>query len=44
MHKDEGIVFEVAAGGSIQPFGLSEKAPEKQNAQNHYDCDYDDLY
>jgi len=27
----------------MQPFGLSEKASEKQNAQNYYDRDYDDL-
>jgi hypothetical protein len=27
----------------MQPFGLSNKAPEKQNAQKHYDRDYDDL-
>jgi len=38
------MVFEVAAGSSIQPFGLSEKATEKQNAQYHDDRDYDDLY
>jgi hypothetical protein len=31
------------AGGSMQPFGSNEKAAEKQNAQNHYDRDYDDL-
>jgi hypothetical protein len=39
----ERIVFELAAGSSIQSFGLSEKTTEKQNAQNHYDRDYDDL-
>ncbi|MBC8030067.1 MAG: hypothetical protein H7Z16_08140 [Pyrinomonadaceae bacterium] len=33
----------VMAGVSMQPFGLKEKATEKQNTQNHYDCDYDDL-
>lgn len=33
----------VLAGTSMQPFGLREKATEKQNTQNHYDRDYDDL-
>lgn len=33
----------VVAGTSMQPFGLREKATEKQNTQNHYDRDYDDL-
>jgi len=27
----------------MQPFGLRKEAAEKQNAENHYDRDYDDL-
>jgi len=34
---------DVTEDRDMLPFGLSEKATEKQNAQNHYDSDYDDL-
>ena len=34
----------VMAGTSMAaPFGLGEKATEKQKTENHYDRDYDDL-
>jgi hypothetical protein len=29
--------------GASGSFGLDEEAPEQQNAQNHQDCDDDDL-
>jgi len=37
------MVFGVAAGRGMQPFGSDEKAAEKQDAQDHDDRDYDDL-
>ena len=37
------LLLRVAAARACSLFGLTEKATEKQYAQNHYDSDYDDL-
>src|SRR6185312_7256261 len=38
----ERVVLNSLAG-SMQPNGLTKEAAEKQNAENHNDCDYDNL-
>jgi hypothetical protein len=39
----QGFFLALRQAGAFKPFGLDEKATEKQNAQNHNYCDYDDL-
>ena len=38
-----GLVFDLATGSGMQPFGLSKEPAEKQDGQNHNDGDEDDL-
>ena len=40
----ERIVFDLAAGSCMQPFGLSKEPAEEQYGQNHNYRDDDDLY
>jgi hypothetical protein len=39
-----GVGLSAKEGKNMQPFRLDKEATEKQNAQDHENCNYDDFY